>query len=65
MTTELQSDMTRAQELLKRKHRLTVKGAELACDFLGPILRETTTDPRALAALAALETACALRRKRK
>lgn len=58
------SDSERAGSMVKGKHSLTLRGIELACDFLGPIVRSSTTDARALAAVAALEAACEVRRRR-
>jgi hypothetical protein len=58
-------DAQKAADMVRGKNRLTVRGVELACNYLAPIVRAATNDPRALAAVAALETACALRKKRR
>lgn len=63
MATENMAESAAA--VVRGKQRATVRGVELACEFLGPVIRSTNPqDPRILAALEALEAVCAVRRRR-
>lgn len=66
MATDSQSMPEQAAQVVRRRQKSTVRGVELACQFLGPIVRAAhPSDPRILAAVEALEAACAVRRQNK